>query len=61
MKGIKAGRQRPHHPVPFPVKVSVCAILAILAAGLGAVVDLNAVWSWLPCCPGTLSHLDGGA
>lgn len=49
LKAIKAGRQKPHRPVRFPVVrkvVSIGAILAVLTVVLGAVVDLSAVWSW---------------
>jgi hypothetical protein len=54
LKGIQAGRQRPSGTPRFPLRrtISVTAVLAVLAVILGAVVDLNAVWSWLrPAAP----------
>jgi hypothetical protein len=48
LKGINAARQTPSRPPRFPLRraVSVGAVLAVLAVILGAVVNLNAVWSW---------------
>jgi hypothetical protein len=48
LKGIQAGRQRPSGTPRFPLRraISVGAVLAVLAVILGALVDLNVVWSW---------------
>jgi hypothetical protein len=54
LAGIRAGRQTPYVPVRFPVRdtVSLAVAFGVLAAVLGASVDLNAVWSWFrPAVP----------
>jgi hypothetical protein len=59
LRGIKAGPQAPSRPPRFPVRrvVSVAAVLAVLAVILGAVVDLNAVWSWFRSVPPELYRI----